>query len=142
MRRSAFAIIAMFVMFAACDGRGGWSDPLTNELLDYPEIKVVDFNVAGTIVCPRCSDGEIDVVGARVEVQPLDDPLHDALAVRMLDGIGPFAISNLRYRAGVKLRILCHIYTSTEPDNIGMTRDVESSVPNNDDETIAVTINF
>jgi len=135
-------ISVLFFMAAACDGSRVWSDRLTDELLDYPEISVVDFNVAGNIVCPKCIEGEVDVVGVRVEVMPKDDPLHDALAVRMLDGVGPFTISNLRYKEGAGLRIICHIYTSVSFDDAGMTKEASVNVPDSDGETVAVTINF
>ena len=150
MKRLMFTMVVVVVVVvagalflsAACNGGGKWNNQLYNELLDYPEIKLVSFTVVGNVVCQQCLDGDIDVVAMRVEVLPKDNPLAQPLAVRMIDGASPFTISNLRYKPGAPLDVLFHLYTSTSLEDPGIGKTTEISVPGDDGETVAVTINF
>jgi hypothetical protein len=143
MRKTLLFLLVVFVFFAAsCERRGAyWGDRLYDELVGYGHVEQINFNIAGNIVCPRCDEGEINVVGVHVEVVPQDSPM-DVLALRMFDGVGPFTISNLRYKPGVTLSLECHIYTSVDPDGIGYTKKAEVNVPDDDGDTATVTINF
>ncbi len=140
--RLAYAALAVAALIAAgwgCSDRGRWTDELVDELATYEQIELVTFNIAGTIICDRCTAGEIDVMAVKVEVIPQDDPLKE-LAIKMFDNVGPFTIPNLRYKKGVRLTIHCGIYTGL--DTASYSKSAEVTVPDEDGDTVAVSVTF
>ena len=134
------ASAAVWLFSGACSDRhGGSYDPLTNELLHYQEIPLVNFDIVGTTICAPCDKSTEPIVGVAIQVIPKDEPLTE-LALSMLDNVGPFTIPNLRYKKGATLTLHAHVYTSTT--DIGYTKDAEVVVPAGDGDTVAVTINF
>jgi len=137
---SLAACAVMWIFSGACSDRhGSSSDPLTDELVQYEEIPLVTFNIVGTTICAPCDTSTKPIVGVAIQVVPKDNPLTE-LALSMFDNVGPFTISNLRYKKGATLTLHAHLYTTSS--DIGYTKDAEVVVPAGDGETAAVTINF
>ena len=74
-----------------------------------------------------------------VEVTPKSDPTR-MLGAKMFDGPGPFTVPNIRWQSGVALKLTAMIFTGV--DKVLYTKYVEVTVPDEDGETVAVSVNF
>ncbi len=144
MKRILYACLAAVALVAfsgACSGRSSdWNQPLYDELLDYDEVELATFTITGNAECPKCLEKDIDVTGMKIEVIPADDPSKE-IGIYMFDGLGPFTIPDLRYEVGVKLTLYCRLYTGGF-DSAGYSTDVGLTVPENDGDVVAVTVEF
>ena len=143
MKRYMSACVALLMLAAVawgCSGGGSkWGDRFHDEMLNYEEQDVVTFNIAGTSTCARCETDNLSVAGVMVEVTPKNDPTK-MLGAKMFDGTGPFTIPNIRWQSGVTLKLTAMIFADV--DNVLYTKYVEVIVPDEDGETVAVSVNF
>lgn len=131
------AMAAAALMYAGCSG-GAPKPTLEENLLDYSEVETVSFSIAGHASCPTCYDDDLgQVLGLEVEVTPAGDPMH-TMALRVFDGLGPFSISGLAAPAGASIEVIGTLRRT----QAAMNSLVQVPVPDEDDEIVALTLNF
>ena len=131
------AIAAAALMYVGCSG-GAPKLTLEENILDYPDVEMVSFSIAGHASCPTCYEDDLgQVLGLEVEVAPASDPMH-TMALRIFDGLGPFSISGLRAPAGSSIEVLGTLRRSQTT----MHSLVQAKAPDEDGEAIALTLNF
>lgn len=137
----AFVALATLVAVAwGCSGsRGTWGDRFHDEMLNYEEQDVVNFNISGTTTCARCETDNLSVAGVMIEVTPKNDPTK-MLGAKMFDGVGPFTIPNIRWQSGTTLHLTAMIFADV--DNVLYTEEQDVVVPDGDGKTVAVSVNF
>lgn len=141
MSRGATVIIAAMaaaaLMYAGCSG-GAPKPTLEENILDYSKVEMVSFSIAGHASCPTCYDDDLgQVIGLEVEVTPAGNPMHP-MALRIFNGLGPFSISGLAAPAGSSIEVTGTLRRS----EAAMHSLVEAKVPDEDDEIVALTLNF
>lgn len=141
MSRSAIvmcaAIAAAVLMYAGCSG-GAPKPTLEGNLLDYPEVEMVSFSIAGHASCNTCYDDDLgQILGLEVEVAPAGDPMH-SMTLRIFDGLGPFSISGLRAPAGSSIEVIGTLRRTQAT----MHSLVEAEIPDDDGDVLALTLNF
>jgi hypothetical protein len=132
-------LLLVTLAWGCSDNKSKWGDEFYDEMLNYEEQKVATFNITGTLNCERCVDGDLPVAGIMVEVIPKADPTN-ILAAKMFDGTGPFTVSNIRWKSGDELTITAMVFT--EVDKVQFTEHETVIVPDEDGDSVAVTINF
>lgn len=132
-------ILLIAVTWGCSSGKSSWGDKFYDEILNYEEQNVVTFNIAGTTICARCEESDDPVTGVMIEVTLKNDPTR-MLGAKMFDGTGLFIVPNMRWQSGVALKLTAMIFSGV--DKVLYTEHVDVTVPDEDGETVAVTINF
>lgn len=134
MKRILIIPAVALAFFGACSG-GAVKPTLEENLLDYPEVEMVTFDISGTMACSDCPDEE--PIGVEVEARLANDPLH-SMGVRLYDGMGPFHFSELRGPAEEAVEVLGTLRYS------GFSRraTANANIPGDDGGAIGVTLNF
>ena len=110
-------------------------------MLQYPEVVLNAFTLAGQALCPDCQLRGFKVGALKVEVYPLDDPTT-TLAFNVLDGEGPFSF-DLRYVPDARLKVVGTLISEGAPDTAAsIVATQEVIVPREEDQTVPVTLTF
>ena len=143
MKRNTSALFAVLLLAAVAWGCSGndskWGDRCHDEMLTYEDQPVATFSITGTLNCERCVDGDLPIAGIMIEVIPKGDPTN-MLAAKMFDGTGPFTVPNIRWKSGTELTITAMVFAAV--DKIEFTEHETVIVPDEDGDTVSVTINF
>jgi len=113
---------------------------LEGNLLDYDKAEPVSFVVSGDATCSTCGPAE-NFVGMQVEIYLKSDPTQD-LAIKMFDGLGHFEVQNLRTYKGAPTVIEGRLYWNDSINTPPLTARAEFTVPDNDGDTVSVTLDF
>lgn len=137
-------LVVPYAIVNGCSGDGNRStgDPLTDRLLNASDADFATFSLTGNAACARCVEQGLLVGAIEIEIIPEADPTN-IIAMDVLDGLGPFSFKTLRYQKGAILRVSGALYTGTglsQSPNFRGTTTV--TVPENDDASVAFTINF
>lgn len=142
LRLIVFALLlvggAAFSGAGACSGNAG-SGTLEGNLLRYGEVDMVDFDLSGQARCESCNTQNIS--GLYVELVS-DVSASSELAVGTFDGPGSFHFSDLRAVAGSTLHVYGVMLFSDRPESQALRAEAEVDVPDDDDETVAVILQF
>ena len=142
LRLAAFALLlvagACFSGAGACSGNAG-SGTLEGNFLRYSDTQMVDFDVFGDAKCNSCDTANIS--GLYVELVS-DVAMSSELAVGTFDGPGPFHFSDLRAVAGSTLHVYGVMLFSDKPQSQALRAEADIEVPDDDDETVAVILQF
>jgi len=134
------ALLAMAVLFHTAIGCSGSDRKTMGEaFFTYSETDLVDFNVSGEAKCGSCEGNNI--AGLYVElVSDLSPTTY--LSVDTFEGLGPFFFSNLRAVAESGAVAYGTLFFDDRPESQALKAQASFKVPDGDDETVAITLNF
>jgi hypothetical protein len=105
----------------------------------YSETDLVDFELSGEAQCGSC-EGE-DIAGLYIELVAEVSPTTE-LSVGTFDGLGPFFFSNLRTVAESTVIAYGILFFADKPESQALRAQASFQVPDDDDETVAITLQF
>jgi hypothetical protein len=141
----AYAVLALMIVAGfsvlgagACSGNAN-DGTLAGNFLRYGEVEMVDFSVSGEAKCASCDTA--DIAGLYIELVSDVEPSAE-LAVETFDGPGLFHFSNLRAAAGSTMHVYGVMLFADKPESQALRAEAALTVPDDDDETVAVVLRF
>ncbi len=137
----ATLLLATAVLFWGALGCSGDSDSQTMEeaFFTYSETELVNFKLSGEAKCGSC-EGE-NIAGLYVELVAEVSPTTE-LSVGTFDGLGTFFFPNLRAVAESAVIAYGTLFFADRPESQALRAQASFQVPGDEDETVAITLQF
>jgi hypothetical protein len=112
---------------------------MSEAFFTYSETELVNFKLSGEAQCGSC-EGE-DIAGLYVELVAEVSPTTE-LSVGNFDGLGTFFFSNLRAVAESTVVAYGTLFFADRPESQALRAQASFTVPEDEDETVAITLQF
>lgn len=122
-----------------CSGDSSRETSLEGAFLDYEETELIDFKLSGEAKCQTCDQAEI--AGLYIELVSQLSPTTN-LSVGTFEGVGNFYFPSLRAVAESKVDVYGTLFFEGKPESQALKAKTTFNVPDDDDETAAVILQF
>jgi hypothetical protein len=138
---AATLLLAIVTLLWGGLGCSGDSDRQTmgEAFFTYSETDLVNFKLSGEAKCGSC-EGE-DIAGLYVELVAEVSPTTN-LSVGTFDGLGTFFFPSLRAVAESTVIAYGTLFFADRPEAQALRAQVSFTVPGEEDETVAITLQF
>ena len=94
-------------------------------MLQTEDISAVSFSIVGNVICPTCKAENFPAGHMEVDLASKNDPTQE-IDFQLLEKMGPFGFSNLRFRKGAVVTITTAVFKDNS-DTMEAIRLLEGS---------------